>query len=118
MARLRADAVFEKPYARAARAATGRWRSNLATSVLLTGRNELEVCRRHLLEERFVLVLRQRPQHRSGLSAGVPVLAAADPNSAGKGSVKAGEEFLGRCDGRGRGGATGARLGDQPHDAA
>jgi hypothetical protein len=51
--------------------------------------------RRDLLEELFVLALRERPQDRRRLPAGVPILAAADPNGARKGSVEARDEFLG-----------------------
>src|SRR5216684_7678481 len=64
-----------------------------AGSVSLPGGNELEIVHRHLLEERLVLALRERPEDRRGLLAGVPVLAAADPDGPGEGGAEAGEEF-------------------------
>src|SRR5216684_3377223 len=89
-----------------------------ASSVRLPGRGEIEILQRHLFEEPLVLLLRQRPQDRGRLVAGVPVLAAADPDGPGKSGAEAGEEFLGRGDGRGGRGAAGAPFGNEPHDAA
>ena len=71
-----------------------------ARSGSLPARNELEVFRGHLLEKRLVLALWKRPQDRRGLLAGVPVLAAPDPDGPRKGGTEPGEEFLGRGDGR------------------
>src|SRR6266700_1179828 len=89
-----------------------------ASSVCLSGRGEIEILQRHLLEKPLVFLLRQRPQDRVGLLAGVPVFAAANPDGPGKGGAEAGEEFLGRGYGRGGRGAAGAPLGNEPHDAA
>jgi hypothetical protein len=50
-----------------------------ARSVSLPVGDEFKIFRQHLGEECLVLALRQRPQDRRGLLAGVPVLAAADP---------------------------------------
>src|SRR5260221_13292482 len=84
-------------------------------SISRPGGDELEVFDRHLLEERLVLALRERPEDGCGLPAGVPVLAAADPDSAGEGGAEAGEEFLGSGGGgRGGGGACRARGADAP----
>src|SRR5216683_5927701 len=88
-----------------------------AGSVFLPGRDELKILAPHPVEERLVLALREGPQDRRGLLAGVPVLAAADPDGAGKSGAEAGEEFLGRGDGRCYCGAAGAGLGNEPHDA-
>src|SRR5262249_41636857 len=51
-------------------------------SVPLAGWNELEILERRLGKERLVCALRQWPQDRRRLIPGVPVLAAADPDSA------------------------------------
>jgi hypothetical protein len=69
-------------------------------------------------KKRLVLALRERPQDWRRLPAGVPVFATADPDGAGKRRAEAGEEFLGRGDGRRRSGTASASLGDEPHDAA
>src|SRR6516164_4088056 len=87
-------------------------------SVPLPGGNELKIFHRHLGEECLVLALRQRPQDRRALIAGIPVLAAAHPNGPGKGGAEPGEEFLGRGGGRRDRGAAGPGLGDQPHDTS
>src|SRR5438874_7610452 len=71
-----------------------------ARSGSLPARNELEVFRGHLLEKCLVLALRKGPQDRCGLLAGVPVLAAPDPDGPRKGGTEAGEKFLGRGDSR------------------
>src|SRR5215470_19008563 len=86
-------------------------------SISLPGRNELKIFERRLGKERLVRTLRQRPQDRRRLVPGVPILAAADPDGAGKGSAEAGEKLLGRGLRRRHRGAAGARLADQPHDA-
>src|SRR5439155_16545088 len=87
-------------------------------SVAEPGGGELKILQLHLLEERLVLLLRQRPQDRRRLVAGVPVLAAANPDGPGKSGTETGEEFLGRSDGRCGRSTAGARLRNQPHDAA
>lgn len=66
----------------------------------LPSRNKLKIGHGHLFEERPVLALRKGPQHRRGLLAGVPVLAAADPDGPRKSGAEPGEKFLGRGDGR------------------
>src|SRR4029077_16859484 len=68
--------------------------SGTAGSVWGSVRDEAKILHRHPLEESLVLALRDRPQHRHALMAGVPVLAAADPDGAGKGGAEAGNEFL------------------------
>src|SRR5947207_13847790 len=61
-----------------------------AGSVSRARRDELKIPLRHLVEERLMLALRQRPQNRCILIACVPVLAAANPNSARKSGTEAG----------------------------
>src|SRR5262249_57150080 len=92
----------------AVRAGGGCSRSNL--SVSRSGRDKLKILGRHGFEERFVRALGEWPEHGGGLSAGVPVLAAADPDGSGKGGAETGEEFLGRAGGRRHRGTTRAGL--------
>jgi hypothetical protein len=87
-------------YRRALVSGTGDSGSVHLGLVSLPAGNELEIVHGHLLEERPVLALRKGPQDRRGLLAGVPVLAAADPDGPGEGGAEAGEEFLGRGDRR------------------
>src|ERR1700719_3873413 len=88
-----------------------------ARSVSLPAGNELEIVHGHLLEERLVLALREGPQDRRGLLAGVPILAAADPDCSGKGGAEASEESVGRGGGGCHCGGAGSGLANEPHDA-
>src|SRR5271156_388316 len=89
---------FAAPTIRKRRCRSGGVFNATARSGSLPARNELEVFRGHLREECLVLALWKRPQDRRGLLAGVPVLAAADPDGPRKGGTEPGEEFL-RCGG-------------------
>src|SRR5689334_6137096 len=92
-------------------------RSNLAPrSGPTAGRDEVEILERHPLEKGLVLALREWPEDRVRLVAGIPVLAAAGPDGAGERGIERRQEPLGRGGGRRDRGGPAAAFPDQPHD--